>query len=182
MREFKWVGPTISKMLEVSTHLAYPSLRLLDGECEVGVGCQEAFKRLLPGVQAPKDYAPIEGRGAILAGLLAHVRARAADGPGLRALAAQTALDLTVLTVIYLPTFYVFKASVFSGSLDPSVWVGTGLENYQDNFSKDEFDLMRVMLPADLVLFSVPLYLRLPLRHVVSFFWTTYLSFSRGGH
>ena len=105
-----------------------------------------------------------------------------ADGPGLRALAAQTALDLTVLTVIYLPTFYVFKASVFSGSLDPSVWVGTGLENYQDNFSKDEFDLMRVMLPADLVLFSVPLYLRLPLRHVVSFFWTTYLSFSRGGH
>ena len=78
MREFKWVGPTISKMLEVSTHLAYPGLRLLDGECEVGVGCQEAFKRLLPGVQAPKDYAPIEGRGAILAGLLAHVRARAA--------------------------------------------------------------------------------------------------------
>ena len=62
------------------------------------------------------------------------------------------------------------------------MWVGTGLENYQDNFSKDEFDLMRVMLPADLVLFSVPLYLRLPLRHVVSFFWTTYLSFSRGGH
>ena len=104
------------------------------------------------------------------------------DGPGLRALAAQTALDLAVLTAIYLPTFYVFKASVFSGSLAPSVWVGTGLENYHDNFSKDEFDLMRLMLPADLVCFSVPLYLRLPVRHVVSFFWTTYLSFARGGH
>ena len=104
------------------------------------------------------------------------------DGPGLRALAAQTALDLTVLTLIYLPTFYVFKAGVFSGSLDPSVWVGTGLENYQTNFQKDEFDLIRVWLPADLVCFSVPLYLRLPVRHVVSFVWTAYLSFARGGH
>lgn len=48
------------------------------------------------------------------------------DGPGLKALAAQTALDLGVLTAIYLPTFYIFKASVFSGSLDPSVWVSSG--------------------------------------------------------
>ena len=93
------------------------------------------------------------------------------DGPGLRALAAQTALDLAVLTAIYLPTFYVFKAGVFSGSADPSVWLGTGLQNYQANFAKDEFDLVRVWLPADLVCFAVPLYLRLPVRHVVSFVW-----------
>ena len=104
------------------------------------------------------------------------------DGPGLKALAAQTALDLGVLTAIYLPTFYIFKASVFSGSLDPSVWFQSGVSNYQMNFVKDEFDLIRVWLPADLVCFSVPLYLRLPVRHVVSFVWTAYLSFSRGGH
>lgn len=104
------------------------------------------------------------------------------DGPGLRALAAQTALDLCVLTFIYLPTFYIFKAGVFSGSPDPSVWTTTGIDNYQMNFAKDEFDLIRVWLPADLVCFSVPLYLRLPVRHVVSFVWTAYLSFSRGGH
>jgi hypothetical protein len=104
------------------------------------------------------------------------------DGPGLRALAAQTALDLTVLTFIYLPTFYVFKASVFSGTLDPGFWAQTGLQNFQSNFAKDEFDLIRVWLPADLVCFSVPLYLRLPVRHVVSFVWTAYLSFARGGH
>ena len=53
---------------------------------------------------------------------------------------------------------------------------------YQTNFAKDEFDLLRVWLPADIVCFSVPLYLRLPVRHVVSFVWTAYLSFSRGGH
>ena len=104
------------------------------------------------------------------------------DGPGLKALAAQTALDLSVLTLIYLPTFYIFKASVFSGSPDPSVWIGTGITNFQENFAKDEFDLIRVWLPADLVCFSVPLYLRLPVRHIVSFVWTAYLSFARGGH
>jgi hypothetical protein len=104
------------------------------------------------------------------------------DGPGLQALAAQTALDLTVLTLIYLPTFYIFKASVFSGSLDPSAWVASGIDSFQSNFAKDEFDLIRVWLPADLICFSVPLYLRLPVRHVVSFVWTAYLSFARGGH
>jgi len=104
------------------------------------------------------------------------------DGPGLRALAAQTALDLAVLTLVYLPTFYVFKASVFSGSADPAAWASTGLASYQANFAKDEFDLVRVWLPADIVCFSVPLYLRLPVRHVVSFVWTAYLSFARGGH
>lgn len=104
------------------------------------------------------------------------------DTKGLKALAAQTALDLGVLTAIYLPTFYMFKASVFSGSADPIVWASTGLDNYQMNFAKDEFDLLRVWFPADLICFSVPLYLRLPVRHVVSFVWTAYLSFSRGGH
>ena len=105
------------------------------------------------------------------------------DGPGLRALAAQTALDLTVLTLVYLPTFYVFKAAVFGGvGGDPSAILSSGLERYSANFAKDELDLIRVWLPADLVCFSVPLYLRLPVRHVVSFVWTAYLSFARAGH
>lgn len=104
------------------------------------------------------------------------------DVPGLKALGAQTGLDLTVLTLVYLPTFYIFKASVFAGSTDPSFWVSTGIDNYMTNFSKDEVDLIKVWLPADLVCFSVPLYLRLPARHIVSFVWTAYLSFTRGGH
>jgi len=104
------------------------------------------------------------------------------DVEGLKSLALQTVLDLTVLTIIYLPTFYIFKASIFSGSMDPAVWTTTGLENYTNNFAKDEIDLIRVWLPADLVCFSVPLYLRLPVRHIVSFVWTAYLSFARGGH
>ena len=104
------------------------------------------------------------------------------DTEGLKSLAAQTALDLLVLTAMYLPAFYIFKASVFEGTLDPSVWFSVGSDNYLHNFSKDEFDLVRVWFPADLVCFSVALYLRLPVRHIVSFVWTAYLSFARGGH
>jgi len=101
------------------------------------------------------------------------------DTEGLQALAAQTVLDLTVLTLVYLPTFYIFKASVFSGSMDPTVWWETGVGNYLTNFAHDEPDLLKVWLPADLVCFSVPLYLRLPVRHVVSFAWTAYLSLTQ---
>ena len=71
------------------------------------------------------------------------------DTDGLKSLAAQTVVDLTVLTLVYLPTFYVFKAGVFSGSSDPSIWLSTGLNNYSTNFAKDEFDLIRVWAPAD---------------------------------
>lgn len=104
------------------------------------------------------------------------------DKEGLKALGLQTALDLTVLTVVYLPTFYIFKAAVFSGSPDPNHWASVGFDNYVSNFAKDEADLLKVWFPADLVCFSVPLYLRLPVRHIVSFVWTAYLSFARGGH
>ena len=51
---------------------------------------------------------------------------KAKDKNGLQALAAQTALDLTILTAVYLPAFYIFKASVFEGSMDPTVWFGAG--------------------------------------------------------
>ena len=104
------------------------------------------------------------------------------DIPGLKALGAQTGLDLTVLTLLYLPTFYIFKASIFSGSMDASVWFSSGVDSYVSNLSQDEDDLLKVWLPADIVCFSVPLYLRLPVRQIVGFGWTAYLSFTRGGH
>lgn len=108
--------------------------------------------------------------------------AKLRDGPGLLALAAQTALDLGMLTFVYLPTFYVFKAGVFSTAWDASEWVKGGIGSYTRNWNKDVFDVFRVWGPADLVCFSVPLWLRLPVRHVVSFVWTAYLSFARGAN
>ena len=146
---------------------------------------------------------------------------------------------------MYLPTFYVFKAGVFSTAWDASEWVKGGIGDsavstqsqpaqpalhpitplrlrklhpkleqgqfalpgcsFQHGFSsQDVFDVFRVWGPADLVCFSVPLWLRLPVRHarvpavaltlrgeqtqtqtapeVVSFVWTAYLSFARGAN
>jgi hypothetical protein len=104
---------------------------------------------------------------------------KAKDKDGLVSLAAQTFVDMTVSTIVYLPTFYMFQAAVFSGSTDPSVWLSQAFDSLNNNFSKDEIDLIRIWGPADLVCFSVPLYLRLPSRHAVSFLYITYFSFLR---
>lgn len=106
--------------------------------------------------------------------------AKLTDVPGLISLLGQTALDMGVLTFIYLPTFYVFKASVFSSGWDVQQWGQSGVRSYWTNWNKDVYDLFRVWVPADLICFSVALYLRLPVRHIVSFVWTAYLSFVRG--
>lgn len=102
------------------------------------------------------------------------------DVPGLISLAQQTVIDIGVLTFIYLPTFYVFKAGVFSDSWNVVEWGNSGVNSFITNFNKDVYDLIRVWVPADIICFSVPLYLRLPVRHIVSFVWTAYLSFVRG--
>jgi len=107
--------------------------------------------------------------------------AKLRDVPGLMALGAQTVLDLSMLCFAYLPVFYVFKAAIFSDTMDPSIWVQKGLSSYWGNTAKDWWDVVRVWGPADLLCFSVPLWLRLPVRHIVSFVWTAYLSFARGG-
>jgi hypothetical protein len=106
--------------------------------------------------------------------------AKATDVPGLISLAAQCVTDLTVMVFVYLPTFYVFKGFVFSDSWRPQDWVNNGLSNYKKNFSQDSVTTLKVWGPSDLLCFSVPMYLRLPVRHVISFVWTAYLSFIRG--
>lgn len=106
--------------------------------------------------------------------------AKLQDVPGLLALGAQIVLDVGMLSFVYLPTFYVFKAGVFSTDWNVQGWFEKGIGSYRTNFNKDVYDVARVWGPADLVCFSVPMYLRLPIRHIVSFVWTAYLSFVRG--
>ena len=100
----------------------------------------------------------------------------------MKSLCGQVALDVSVLLSVYLPVFYVLKASVFTGGTDPVQWVKTGLSNLRTNWVKDAQVQTRIAVPLNLVCFSVPLYLRLPLRHVFSFFWTAYFSFLRGAN
>ncbi|KAJ8612914.1 hypothetical protein CTAYLR_006183 [Chrysophaeum taylorii] len=47
-RSFDRVGPTMSKVLLITTHLWYPELGILRSGCEVGDGARQAFEFLYP--------------------------------------------------------------------------------------------------------------------------------------
>jgi hypothetical protein len=40
--------------------------------------------------------------------------------------------------------------------------------------------MIKLWGPSDCVQFVLPLHIRMPFRHAVSFFWTAYVSFTRG--
>ncbi|KAJ8602093.1 hypothetical protein CTAYLR_001648 [Chrysophaeum taylorii] len=84
------------------------------------------------------------------------------------------------LPFMYYPTFYVVKQAVQGDDTTPDAIVSNGLTKYVTNFLPDQTAMLSVWFPADFIIFSVPLWLRLPTRHVVSFGWTAYLSFLRG--
>ena len=96
--------------------------------------------------------------------------------------AKQVCFDVFVhLPFMYFPTFYAVKEFVQGTSWSPVDWVRDGCTKYYHNFSKDFRAMFQLWAPADVVLFSLPMWLRMPGRHVVSFGWTAYLSFLRGG-
>ena len=40
--------------------------------------------------------------------------------------------------------------------------------------------MIKLWGPSDCIQFVLPMHIRLPFRHLVSFFWTAYVSFTRG--
>ena len=85
------------------------------------------------------------------------------DTEGLVQLAMQIALNLMVLSCVYLPAFYLFKAVLF-GDCGLASCFGDSWGTYTENFKTDLPALLKCWGPADLVCFSVPLYLRIPIR------------------
>ena len=107
---------------------------------------------------------------------------KARDGPGFRSLVGQVLLDNSILVTCYIPVFYILKASIFTGSSNPVDWVKTGTTNLKENWSVDAARQVSVWIPLDFLCFSVPLYLRLPIRHIFSLMWTIYFSWFRGAN
>lgn len=104
------------------------------------------------------------------------------DWPGIRAMCVQTALDQIFSVIVFLPTFYVLNSIIFSGSTEPLFWMRDGLSNCAENLAKDASDIVKIWVPVDLVIFSVPLYLRLHLTSFFGFMFAIYFSAVRGGH
>merc|ERR1712232_1388733 len=105
--------------------------------------------------------------------------AKLRDSHGLLQLAGQVVVDLAIMTLVYLPMFYLFK-TLFFGDCHAAACVGQTKAKFLGNFAADFPALVKCWGPADLACFSVPLYLRIPIRHLVSFCWTIYFSFVRG--
>lgn len=55
------------------------------------------------------------------------------------------------------------------------------LRRYRTNFWADNLASCLVWVPGDLLIYAAPMYLRMPMDHLLSFLWTMVLSFMRGG-
>ena len=124
------------------------------------------------------------------------LRAKLANRAGMRDLFKQVGFDNFVhYTMFFFPAFYIMKEAIHDPGksiVDPGgasandtglygggvAMVGRALGNYGSNFAHDNLTIWAVWVPADLVAYAAPIYMRLPLIHVVSFFYTCYLSYS----
>jgi hypothetical protein len=89
--------------------------------------------------------------------------------------------DLIVhMPLLYFPTYYTVKEFVGGDSWNPADWVQDGVGKYIKNTKEDLLAMVQLWGPSDCVQFMLPLHIRMPFRHCVSFFWTAYVSFTRG--
>lgn len=106
------------------------------------------------------------------------------DRAGQKALIGQTVVDNFVWAPFgYFPLFYVFKESIQGGDDFEISWsrVKSGLSKWRDNFFPDAAAMAMVFVPADILIFTVPMWVRLPLCHSIGFAWCLVLSAMRGG-
>merc|ERR1712232_535988 len=81
---------------------------------------------------------------------------------------------------MYFPSYYTCKEFVFGSSWNPVDWVKVGCSNYYGNMKEDLAAMVKLWGPSDCIQFTLPLHIRMPFRHMVSFFWTSYVSYTRG--
>lgn len=102
------------------------------------------------------------------------------DRAGQIDLIKQVALDNFVhYTFVYFPVFYVFKESIQGDGVDFGV-VSRAMSKYWSNIVPDNLAIWGLWIPCDLLIYAVPVWMRLPLNHAVSLAWTMILSFLRG--
>lgn len=84
------------------------------------------------------------------------------------------------LPMLYFPTYYTVKEFVGGHSWNPIDWITMGCNKYYNNMREDIISCTKLWLPSDCIQFILPMHIRMPFRHLVSFFWTAYVSFTRG--
>jgi hypothetical protein len=84
------------------------------------------------------------------------------------------------LPLMYFPSYYTVKELVVGDSWNPADWVRDGVTKYSKNIREDLAAMIKLWGPSDCIQFMLPVHIRMPFRHAVSFFWTAYVSFTRG--
>jgi hypothetical protein len=106
------------------------------------------------------------------------VAARLADAAGLRDLIAQTAAgNFLHIPLVFLPAFYVTQEVTERGR-DASPLAA--LARYRHNCWDDWISAWAIWIPGHALFFSVPMWLRLPTNHAMSFAYVCVLSLMRG--
>lgn len=86
--------------------------------------------------------------------------------------------------LMLLPCYYIMKECSAGKQNLRNSDVGTittnALEKYKANMFEDVMAYWKIWLPADIVVMSLPLWLRLPVNHGVSFVYVCILSMMRG--
>jgi len=103
------------------------------------------------------------------------------DPAGMLTVVKQIVLDVGFfLPCIYFPCFYTVKEFLQGKSYNPVDWARDGIAKYINNAPVDIKALWSFWGPGNILVFGVPLWLRMPVRHILSLGWTAYLSYLRG--
>lgn len=103
------------------------------------------------------------------------------DTAGLLDAGKMVLFDLCVhLPFLYFPTYYTVKEFVSGQTWNPVDWLYDGVTKYAKNSQSDLSAMIKLWGPSDCIQFILPVHIRMPFRHLVSFFWTAYVSFTRG--
>ena len=123
------------------------------------------FRRWFPAAEAFGEHATLA--------------ARLRDLPGLRDLAAQVAVgNFLHIPFAFLPSFYLTQEVTTHGLADASP--ANALTSWQTNLWSDCVSAWAIWVPGHAIFFSVPLWLRLPVNHAMSFAYVCVLSAMRG--
>ncbi|KAI2513580.1 hypothetical protein MHU86_720 [Fragilaria crotonensis] len=109
------------------------------------------------------------------------VSAKLKDTAGILDAMKMVLFDIVVhLPVIYFPCYYTIKELVVGKTWNPVDWLQDGITKYSINMKDDLTAMIKLWGPSDCIQFVLPIHIRMPFRHMVSFFWTAYISFTRG--
>lgn len=105
------------------------------------------------------------------------------DRAGQIDLVKQVCLDNFVhYTFLYFPVFYLFKEAI--QAVPPEGKAKSlperAMSKYRSNAVQDNLYIWSLWVPGDLLVYAVPIWMRLPLNHGISFAWTMILSYVRG--